>query len=133
MASLIVTTFDDDGNEYTEDNSKLNMLLNIDFPRKISGTTAALLIREAYDSDYSLNTGKFGVSMPQEEKIMEASLYEYWLREYRRCNINSVWGFNFDEFLMRPRAHIRSMCNVALVEQRYDDTTMKELANMLKK
>lgn len=76
-------------------------------------TEASRYLREAYDTNFQLDTGPTGIEMTDSEHMTKGSLFEYWLGQYRRFKIGDLWNLNFYEYLDQPRFRIQAMNRIA--------------------
>lgn len=117
-----------------DSNSALDALMSIDtstLSTPITEIQAQIMIMQAYDEDYNLDTGEFSVCICDEEKLGEGSLIEYWAREYKRCRIWETWHYTLDEFMDRPRSQMQMLCKLGLEDEIRQSTEEEEVKNLL--
>ena len=91
-----------------------------------------ILLLEAYDKDYQLDTGYYNVGMCEEEHLQKGSLLEYWAREYKKCRIWEIFHIEFDSFMQRPRSEMQMFCKLALEQDMQDLADNEQYGNLLK-
>lgn len=75
---------------------------------------AAAELRGAYDEDYQISAGYYGLTMSEEETLTGGkSLYEYWLETYDQYKIWDRWHISFDEYIDRPSFIMEAMNQTA--------------------
>lgn len=84
----------------------------------IQYTEATRYLREAYDTNYKLDTGPTGVEMTECEKMTSGSLHEYWLSQFGRFNIGVRFNISFFDYIDQPRFRIQAMNRTAEREDR---------------
>lgn len=99
---------------------------------QITDLEAQVMVREAYDEDFGLDTGIFGVGMCEEEKLIAGSLWEHWAMEYKRCRIWETWHINFDDFMNRPRSNMQMLCRLGMEDEMKKLTELNQVENILK-
>lgn len=90
------------------------------------------MLREAYDDDYGLKTGYYGVNICDEEKLQQGSLTEYWAREYKKCRIWETFHISFNEFMGKTRSEMQMFCKVALEQDMQELNEISQYGNLLK-
>lgn len=97
----------------------------------ITDIQAQIMLREAYDRDYGLNTGLFNVGICEEEMLVKGSLTEYWAKQYKQCRIWETWHINLNEFMQKPRYEMDMLCDLAFKEDMKALTEDSETRNLL--
>lgn len=101
------------------ENSELNKLLSLDTSKLSNPLTdiqAQIALREAYDADYGLNTGLYGIGICDEELLLKGSLKEHWAREYKKCRIWDTFHMDYTTFMGLCRAEMQMLCRLAIEE-----------------